>query len=88
MLLGACSAALYLPTNIDADRSGYSFESLLKGRKLYVAHCGACHNLYLPEHFSQQHWKKELPEMQRKAKISDEETRLITNFILVHSNTE
>ena len=87
-LFGACTTALYLPTSADADRSGVSTETLLAGRKLYTNHCGSCHNLYLPEHFTQEHWKKEFPEMQQKAKITKDEARLIAKFILARSNPE
>ncbi len=81
-LLYACSPALYLPTLADADRVGVSADSLLIGRSLYVNHCGSCHNLHLPEQYNRQHWEKEIPEMRIKAKISAEEAKLITNFIL------
>jgi hypothetical protein len=85
VLFGACNAALYLPGSADADRSGVPTDSLLMGRKLYVNHCGACHNLYLPEQFSQKHWMHEIPEMQQKAKITKDEARLISNFVLARS---
>ena len=82
VLLYACSPALYLPTLADADRTGISTDSLLIGRTLYVNYCGSCHNLHLPEQFTRQHWEKEIPEMQQKAKISADEAKLIINFIL------
>ncbi|MFA5327999.1 MAG: hypothetical protein WC384_09425 [Prolixibacteraceae bacterium] len=82
VLLGACSPALYLPTLADADLTGVSTDSLLIGRTLYVNNCGSCHNLHLPEQFTRRHWEKEIPEMRQKAKISAEEAKLITNFIL------
>ena len=85
VFLYACSSALYLPTQSDADRTGVSTDNLLAGRTLYVNHCGSCHNLHLPEQYTRQHWEKEIPEMQQKAKISDEEVKLISNFILARS---
>jgi len=88
LLLGACSAALYIPTSDDANRLGVSTETLLAGRKLYTNHCGSCHNLYLPEQFSRQHWEKEIPEMKQKAKITDVEAQMISNFILARSKPE
>ena len=65
-----------------------SVESLLIGRTLYTNHCGSCHNLKLPEHFTREHWKTKMPEMQHKAKISDNDTKLITNFLLARSKPE
>ena len=83
-LLAACGSALYLPTQADALRAGSSTDSLMTGRSLYISHCDACHNLYLPEKFSQKHWEKEIPEMAHKAKITQEEARLISIFVLAH----
>jgi nitrate/TMAO reductase-like tetraheme cytochrome c subunit len=77
-----------MPSLTDAKHTGVSTDSLLIGRNLYVNHCGSCHNLHLPEQYTRAHWEKEMPEMQRKAKISDEETRLITKFLLVRSKPE
>jgi hypothetical protein len=88
VLACACSPALYIPTLVEADRTGISTESLMQGRNTYVKHCGSCHNLYLPEQFTQKHWQKEFPEMQLKAKISDAEIQLISNFILGRSKPE
>ena len=82
VLFCSCSPALYLPTIADADRTGISTDSLVIGRTLYVNHCGSCHNLHLPEQYTKQHWEKEIPQMQLKAKISKEDAKLITNFIL------
>ncbi len=87
LFLAACSPALYLPTIEDANQTGISTDSLILGRSLYVNHCGSCHNL-LPEQYTSKHWQQKMPEMQLKAKISDENTKLITNFILARSKPE
>jgi cytochrome c1 len=88
LLLGACSAALYIPTTDDANRLGVSTGNLLVGRKLYTNHCGSCHNLHLPEQYTWKSWQKEMPEMKQKAKITDDEARLISNFLLARSKPE
>jgi cytochrome c5 len=88
LLLGACAPALYLPSITDAGRTGHSAESLMTGRILYTNHCGSCHNLHLPGQFTSKQWTQKMPEMQQKAKISDEEARLITNFLLARSKSE
>ncbi len=82
VILCACSPALYLPTINDASRAGISTDSLIAGRTLYINHCGSCHNLHLPEQFTQAHWEKVMPEMKRKTKISEEEAKLISSFVL------
>jgi hypothetical protein len=77
-----------MPSPTDTTHSGISTDSLLLGRTLYVNHCASCHNLHLPEQYTRDHWLKEIPDMQRKAKISDDVTKLITNYILIRSKPE
>ena len=87
-LLYACSPALYIPSVADAGRTGITIDSLLMGRKLYTNHCGSCHNLHLPEQYTRTHWEEEIHYMKRKAKITDDEARLITKFVVAHSKPE
>jgi hypothetical protein len=87
-LASSCSPALYLPTQTDALQAGSSIDNLMSGRTLYVKNCGSCHNVHLPEQFTRAQWKVILPEMQRKAKISDEETKLISAFIMARCKPE
>ena len=87
-LLSACAPALYIPSTADAGHTGVPTDSLLIGRKLYVNHCGSCHNLHLPEQYTRTHWEEEIHYMKRKAKISDDEARLITQFVTAHSKPE
>ncbi len=84
----ACSSALYMPTSVDADRAGVSTERLIVGRTLYISKCGSCHNLHLPEQYTQKQWLKVMPAMQKKARITDEESKQITDFLLTRSKTE
>lgn len=88
VLLCACRPALYIPSIDDASRIGVSTDSLMLGRTLYTNRCGSCHNLHLPEQYTRTHWEKEILDMKRKAKISDEEAKLITKFVLAHCKPE
>ncbi len=76
-LLYSCSRTLYTPACTDATKQ----QQLLSGRKLYVDHCSGCHNLHLPKEYDAVGWKKELNEMQPKAKITDEEKQLIFEYL-------
>lgn len=87
-LVAACSSALYMPTSADADRAGISTDHLMVGRTLYINKCGSCHNLHLPEQYTQKQWLKEMPEMQKKAKITEEESKQITSFLLARCKSE
>ena len=76
--LNRCSPSLYMPQSADAAQQ----EKLLQGRKLYVARCNGCHNLYLPSQFTADKWQKNLDEMQENAKITQEEKELIYNYLI------
>jgi mono/diheme cytochrome c family protein len=76
-IICSCSVQLYLPASTDAKKQ----EELLAGRKLYVSHCSSCHNLYVPKRFTADQWKKNVDEMQPKAKITDEEKQLIFQYL-------
>ncbi len=76
-ILYGCRQALYMPDSPDAAKQ----QELLSGRKLYVDHCGSCHNLHLPKERDAMSWKKQLDEMQAKAKITDTEKELIFKYL-------
>ena len=87
-MLIACSPALYIPTSENALKAGTQVEELAKGMELYVKYCGGCHNLYLPHRFPKDHWIKEMPEMQQKAKINNEDSEMILKYILAGNNQQ
>jgi nitrate/TMAO reductase-like tetraheme cytochrome c subunit len=68
---------LYVPSLADTVKQ----KELLRGRELYVNHCSGCHNLHLPKEYNADQWKKNIDEMQEKAKISDEDKQLILHYL-------
>ena len=70
-----------MPTAADQERTGILLDSLSEGRKLYVDHCGSCHNLYLPERYSAPEWEKNVAEMQLKGKITDNQKSKIVHYL-------
>ncbi|MEO5905782.1 MAG: hypothetical protein ABIQ11_03600 [Saprospiraceae bacterium] len=79
-LVFACSSNLYVPDATNVSDVNAIVE-LNQGRKLYIANCGGCHNLYKPEKFSTDHWTHEMVEMKEEAKITDEEAVLILKYL-------
>lgn len=59
-------------------------QKLLAGRKLYVDHCGSCHNLHLPKEYDEAGWQRQLDEMKVRAKITDEEKQVILIYLSNH----
>jgi hypothetical protein len=76
-----CSAALKVPTAQDVADSGTSMDTLMKGRQLYIASCGSCHYLYLPEKYTAQQWIHNVEEMQKSAKINNEQKGIILKYL-------
>jgi hypothetical protein len=87
LFLFCCTTPLLVPTETDLARaqnkwSNINLVSLKQGHALYVNKCGSCHYLYRPNKYSEEKWKKEMPEMSQRAKISGEEQELILRYLL------
>lgn len=76
----SCNETLYIPISNDTSEQS----KLIAGRTLYVQKCSSCHNLYLPERFSDEKWDKKLDTMQVRAKIDNSERQLIYHYIISH----
>jgi cytochrome c5 len=81
LVILACSPALYIPTLTDSQKTGISADTLALGRKIYVNKCSGCHNLYLPERFTEKQWEDIMPLMQMKADCSDQDIMIITKYL-------
>ncbi len=79
-LIIACSQSLYIPTT-DTVANPLLVDDLTAGRKLYIQHCGSCHNLYRPEEFTKEKWTAEMGVMKVEAKINDRQAELILQYV-------
>jgi len=79
LTLVSCSTQLYVPV---ATINNISTENLSLGRETYVKKCASCHHLYSPTKYNEQKWAVILKKMQRKAKISDDQTKLIYDYLV------
>ncbi len=79
-MLIACNATLYVPSSSEPIEQN----KLLAGRNLYVQKCSNCHNLFLPERFTDEKWNSKLDTMQVRAKINNNERELIYHYIISH----
>ena len=72
-LLVACaaSAAPQLP-----------FNDAAVARKLYLGKCAKCHKLYDPAKYSDRNWDLWFGKMSKKAKLTANEQRLLSDYIL------
>ena len=77
------STITVVPKNLAAvSRLNQNKSKSISGKELFLANCGKCHKLYQPSDFSRQKWVAIMKKMQKKAKLTDEETQLVLNYIL------
>jgi hypothetical protein len=81
VLIYKCSTALYIPTSVEAQKSGVSLDTLLMGREMYVKNCGSCHSLFLPEQYTKSGWSLHLDSMQRRSDINDQQKEIILKYL-------
>lgn len=59
----------------------YPTEGIAQGKGLYDSQCAKCHKLKTVDKYSTEEWASILPRMAEKAKLPDNETALIQEFI-------
>lgn len=79
ILLCSCSIQLYIPTE---GSNMVTLENLKAGRTLYVNNCASCHQLYAPNKYDDSTWKHNLDEMQVRAKITDDQKKLVYDYLI------
>ena len=82
-----CTPKLIPPTSADAERgkanwAECSVEKLTQAHQLYIDKCGGCHSLKSPESESEESWRKIVPPMAKKSKLTSEEERMILHYVL------
>ena len=78
LILIGCIPQLYMPSSADPTIQN----QLVEGRKSYIQRCNHCHNLYRPDQFTAEQWKKNLDKMQPRAKITDDQKQIIFNYLI------
>ena len=75
----SCASQLYIPTE---SINSVSVENLKEGRELYAKNCSSCHQLYMPNQYDAVTWKHNLDEMQARAKITDDQKKLVYDYLV------
>jgi hypothetical protein len=61
---------------------GKTLRELEDGRLVYMMDCSKCHALDAPERFSEEQWRRIVPEMAKSAKISPRASDLLLDYLL------
>ncbi len=80
-LFYACSPKVSQPEAPKTIEATLSPE-LAQGKVLYENNCAKCHDLFNPKSFSAEQWIPIMLNMQKKAKISDEEREMIYAYLI------
>lgn len=59
-----------------------------KAALLYTNNCGSCHNLQPREKYTAKQWKRIVPEMAKKAKLSADQESQILQYVLLSPKSE
>jgi hypothetical protein len=81
VLIYKCGTALYIPSSVDAQKTGIPLDTLILGRKMYVNSCGSCHILSLPEQYTKSQWRVHLDSMQLRSDINDQQKEVILKYL-------
>jgi hypothetical protein len=87
VLAAGCGSGLYVPSPAHVSQ-GTTLERLMHGRELYVAKCGNCHSLKSPSEYSVEVWRKNLDEMQTRARITDAEKAVMLEYLAAGSRVD
>lgn len=63
----------------------YSEAQLESGKTIFMSNCDKCHKLKMPETRTPEQWNKVLKRMIPKAKLSDEDGKLVRAYLIAHS---
>ncbi len=87
VLLGCASAQLVAP---DVGATAANRETLVHGRKLFVAKCGGCHPLHAPSSLSDAEWLQVLDEkeMAAKAKLKPADREAVLAYVTAVNGRE
>src|SRR5512145_2770905 len=86
LLLLGCAGAIEYPIAADVEWSheqglDVALEDLTAGRSAYVQKCAGCHHLYQPAKYDPAQWPDLVAKMSQRAKLANEEQRLITSYL-------
>lgn len=80
-LIYSCGGSKSATPMVDAKKV-VTTTSLEEGKSLYESNCAKCHKLYEPTDFSKEDWKPIVREMQKKARLTDEQGTSIYNYLI------
>jgi len=81
IILGACTPKT-TEVVVKEEKSEFPSTEIAEGSSLYTDHCGKCHKLKTVTDFTQEEWKKIVPDMAKKAKLDATQENKILLYVL------
>lgn len=69
----------------DPAATAASAQQLESGKMMFAGNCAKCHGLKAPETRTPEQWEKILKRMIPKAKLSEEDGKLVKAYIMAHA---
>ena len=82
--MGDAPKAAAVMTREEAN-SKFTAEQLESGKTLFTGNCAKCHGLKVPESRTPEQWEKVLQRMIPKARLSEEDGKLVRAYVIAHS---
>ncbi len=71
---------------VEEIKKNYTTDQIAEGKTIYDSKCGKCHELFSPKSETVKKWDTHiLPEMNQKAKLSDEQAKLVRAYVLINA---
>jgi cytochrome c5 len=71
--------------SVKTESATVSNAQYLAGKVVYEAKCGKCHKLHSPDRGNMEQWTKWIGRMAPKAKLTEEEKQLVTDYVSVNA---
>jgi cytochrome c5 len=93
LFLAACAGSIPQITSDSLERARVQWPDatmaqLESGRQTYMLKCSGCHSLVAPQTKTATEWKRGLEEMKTRAKLSEEETDRIFQYLYANARDE
>ncbi len=90
ILLASCAASKIVMTDTESTNykygktkfTGYTKEVFMQGKTIDASSCGRCHKLKNPANFTEEQLNKIIPNMAKKAKLSDADKDVVLKYYI------
>ncbi len=88
LVIGGCQSLEEMAPPVDesmaepARSRGADLAALNEGRQIYLTRCSRCHNIEPIDRYSEQKWRRVIPEMSHEARLKVEEQDHLTAYLL------